>query len=314
MLKMKPGICVFFLLMMVLPGYGQTVYTGRIVDRETEDPVRNASVRLLGDTMSTTSNFLGYFQVTGDTSNFLIIEKEGYVMSRAAIPAANPFLIKLAKASKENYQMVSSEYEKGQLVDGSRVGIWQYFDQPGELALKVDYSTGELLYIQADSSAYVIKKTDQYERYQVDIAPRFVGSMNTFYSTLMREVQYPLDARRQSIVGTIHILFEIDTVGLIDKYEIINDLEHGCAEAVMVALQKLPKVWVPASIGGKRYRARFAIPVTFTIIKDNYVIRPPRKRLKNREPVPLAYMLEEIVVKAIGVTRRVDSPSHLRGF
>jgi len=311
---MKSGIYIFLLLMMVFSGYGQTVYTGRILDRETEDPVRNASVRLLGDTLSTTSNFLGYFQVTGDTSDFLIIEKEGYVMSRAAIPAANPFLIKLAKATKDNYQMVSSDYEKGQMVDGSRVGIWQYFDQPGELALKVDYSTGELLYIQADSSAYVIKKNDQYERCQVDIAPRFIGSMNTFYSTLGKEVQFPMDAVRQSTVGTMHILFEIDTVGLIDNYEIINDLGHGCAEEVMVALQKLPNVWVPASLGGKKYRARFAIPLTFTIIKDNQVIRPPRKRLKNKEPVPLAYMLKEITVTAIGVTRKVESPSYRRRF
>jgi len=311
---MKSGIYIFLLLMMVFSGYGQTVYTGRILDRETEDPVRNASVRLLGDTLSTTSNFLGYFQVTGDTSDFLIIEKEGYVMSRAAIPAANPFLIKLAKVSKENYQMVSSDYEKGQMVDGSRVGIWHYFDQPGELALKVDYSTGELLYLKTDSSAYVIKKNDQYERCQVDIAPRFIGSMNTFYSTLGKEVQFPMDAVRQSTVGTMHILFEIDTAGLIDKYEIINDLGHGCAEAIMVALEKLPNVWVPATIGGKRYRARFAIPVTFTITKDNRVIKPSRKSLKNREPVPAAYMLKEITVTAIGVTRKVESPSYRRRF
>ncbi len=300
--------------MMFFSGYGQTVYTGRIVDRETENPVRNASVRLLGDTISTTSNFLGYFQVNGDTSDYLIIEKEGYVMSRVAIPAANPFLIKLAKASKENYQMISSDYEKGQIVDGSRVGIWQFFDQPGELALKVDYSTGELLYLKADSSAYAIKKNDQYEYSQVDIAPRFVGSMNTFYSTLGKEVQYPLDAVRQSLVGTMYILFEIDTLGLIDKYEIINDLGFDCSEAILVALEKLPNVWVPASIGGKRYRARFAIPVTFTITKDNREIKPSRKSLKNREPVPIAYMLEEIKVTAIGVTRRVESPSQRRRF
>lgn len=311
---MKSSICIFLFLMMFFSGYGQTVYTGRIVDRETENPVRNASVRLLGDSISTTSNFLGYFQVNGDTSDYLIIEKEGYVMSRVAIPAANPFLIKLAKASKENYQMVSSDYEKGQMVDGSRVGIWQYFDQPGELALKVDYSTGKLLYIRKDSSAYVIKKNDHYELSQVDIAPRFIGSMNTFYSSHMKEVQYPLDAVKQSMVGTMHILLEIDTAGLIDKYEIINDLGYGCAEAIMVALEKLPNVWVPASIGGKRYRARFAIPVTFTISKDNRVIYPSRKRLKNKEPVPLAYMLKEITVTAIGVTRRVESTSQRRRF
>lgn len=76
---MNTRLKMFLILLSIsLSAVGQNSMTFRIIDQETKKPVKDASVHILDKNLETTSNYLGYFQITADTSDYLIIEKKFY--------------------------------------------------------------------------------------------------------------------------------------------------------------------------------------------------------------------------------------------
>lgn len=188
---------------------------------------------------------------------------------------------------------INNEFEKGNIKNGYKEGVWEYYDKPGELALKIDYSAAKLLFLKSDTSGYVIKVNDEWVKSKLDVQPRYIGSMNDFgkvYST----IQYPAEARANGIAGKFYITFEIDTLGRLGQYEVINDIGYGCAQVVIKALKKLPNYWLSAQKDGKSYPAKFILPVTCRIVLKNKEISPEKSK-KSKEP-PLARELDAIVI------------------
>lgn len=57
---------------------GQDIVTGKVVDTETKKPIKNADVVVRGTTVTTRTNFSGYFQLTIDSIRDLIITNPEY--------------------------------------------------------------------------------------------------------------------------------------------------------------------------------------------------------------------------------------------
>ncbi len=72
--------------------------TGRVLDNETQKPVRDANIIILGTTQGTKTNFLGFFSLNVDEQNKeLIISSIGYLTSKIEIPATDQFKIILTR-------------------------------------------------------------------------------------------------------------------------------------------------------------------------------------------------------------------------
>jgi len=72
--------------------------TGRVLDNETQKPVRNANVIILGTTQGTITNFLGFFSISvEDQHKELVISSIGYFTSKIEIPVIAQFNILLTK-------------------------------------------------------------------------------------------------------------------------------------------------------------------------------------------------------------------------
>ena len=74
--------------------------TGRLLDTETQKPVKNATIILLGTTDGTVSNHLGFFQIRVDPSKHktLVVSHIGFKTADVTIPEADNFRFFLKKA------------------------------------------------------------------------------------------------------------------------------------------------------------------------------------------------------------------------
>ena len=201
---------------------------------------------------------------------------------------------------------VDNGYEKGLLVDGYKEGIWEYYDN-NVLKLKVDYTTGKLVYFADDTANYAIKTENGWEFSKLDIYPRYVGSMEEIIRILALNVHYPVEAKNKTVIGTVLLGFEINLQGNAENIKILRDIGAGCGEEVLSAFQLVPNYWLVPRKEGKSYKSRYILPVRFQIgkkTKDGDVWeKEPKSEIKalneaKAEFIPTNY-LEEIVVSAV---------------
>ena len=69
--------------------------TAKVVDSETKKSIKDAKVTVQGTDIVTTTNILGFMQVTIDTIDTLLIEHPEYELGLIKVPDVNNFLITL---------------------------------------------------------------------------------------------------------------------------------------------------------------------------------------------------------------------------
>ena len=85
-----------------------------------------------------------------------------------------------------------------------------------------------------------------------------------FYGSL----KYPKKARRKGIQGFVIAQFVIDTTGMIEEVEIVQDIGGGCGASVVESLESMNSLnppFVPGYQNGKPVRVLFTLPVTFRL-------------------------------------------------
>jgi len=196
---------------------------------------------------------------------------------------------------------INKGFEKGKISGDYKIGLWQYFDSTGTLELEIDYTKGKLIYLKRDTTDYVIFKNGKWVRSKVDIPPRFIGSTVGFYDILNTNVDYPMQARYRDVVGTVYILFEVDTNGRATNFEVLNSIGGECDYEFERVLHLIPNYWLVAEKDGKRYRSRFLISCEFGIIMDG-------KRLKKRNGRSRKHKIDTLVLP---LARELDGISYI---
>jgi outer membrane biosynthesis protein TonB len=97
---MNKLIClgVLFVFISASPAKAQKTVTGRLVDKETGKPVKDAAVVVPGTDIEAVSNFLGYFQLQTDGAITIEINCSGYPLMQVVLPEGDHFKIELTKS------------------------------------------------------------------------------------------------------------------------------------------------------------------------------------------------------------------------
>ncbi len=178
--------------------------------------------------------------------------------------------------------------EKGIMKDGFKVGVWEYYDEYGEIDLKIDYDKVRLLYLKPDTNEYVIKVNKGWAKMKLDVPPKYIGSICDI-SKVLSSINYPSNAKDNRICGSFSITFEIDTFGKAGNFSVINDLGGDFGPTALSALKKLPNYWLVAQKNGKAYVSKYIINYTLNLKIDAYYVTP--RVVKNPVPTPLATLL-----------------------
>jgi len=209
-------------------------------------------------------------------------------------------LFQSAFAQKDS---VSNDYEHGISKNGYMEGVWRYNDEPGVLALMIDYSNAKILFLKPDTNEFVIKIDGVWKKSKLDIHPRYIGTMHDF-KMIPKFLNYPAQARMNENAGTFSISFEIDTLGKAGNYRAHNDIGDRCADEVIKALSAMPNNWLSAKKDGKTYAAKYIIPITFKMSINNREISP--KKVRKPQELPLATKLTDIGVHVLGISRTTE--------
>jgi hypothetical protein len=313
-MKQKHLLFILFISLISHLAQAQHKVIARVLDAETNVPISGASISIERTGFGTNSNSAGYFEMDLDTTDLLIIQKEGYESGKILVPNLSGFKILLKKNEIALLVEVDSKYEKGAALDDYKIGVWEYYDTPGKLSLKIDYDEGSLLYLEKDTTAYVILDGGEWANSTLDQQPRYMGSMHEFYKILTDNIKYPKKALKNSLKGTFSLQFIIDTIGQATNLKLINEIGEECGQKVIAAFEMIPNIWLVAKKGDRKYRSKFSLPFEFRIEKvekrdSKNKKRKKKKRRRKSKDVQIARELEGIVVTETGVYKVSEAPT-----
>ena len=93
-----------------------------------------------------------------------------------------------------------------------------------------------------------------------------VGGFDEFYNYLLRNLQYPKEARTSGITGKVIVEFVIEKEGNISSqnFKVLKSPHESLSKEAIRLIKKGPK-WIPGKIKGIPVRTKKMLPVTFSL-------------------------------------------------
>ncbi|SDA91324.1 TonB family C-terminal domain-containing protein [Algoriphagus alkaliphilus] len=130
----------------------------------------------------------------------------------------------------------------------------------------------------------------------VEQQPNPPGGMSGWNQYLAKNLQYPFQARRMGIEGTVIVVFVIKTDGSIHDVEILRGIGGGADEEAMRVVQNAPR-WEPGRQRGKLVNTRMRLPIRFKLASSTNSASETAKLTEKNIPTQVV-QLQEIQVTA----------------
>lgn len=151
--------------------------------------------------------------------------------------------------------------EKGNYENHKRTGEWVGTFMKGRYSFIEEYKDGELITgISKDS----LNNTFSYDKNNFKKQPTYPGDIIALRKYVANNYQYPKEAVRNRVNGTIRLSFQIDTEGKMTAINVDNDLGYGTGEAGIKAL-KGAKKWTPGIMRGVPVNVAYTLPIRLNI-------------------------------------------------
>lgn len=151
--------------------------------------------------------------------------------------------------------------EKGNYDNHKRTGQWVGTFMKGKYSFIEEYKDGEIITgISKDS----LNNTFSYDKNNFKKQPTYPGDIIALRKYVANNYQYPKEAVRNRINGTVRLSFQIDTEGKMTAINVDNDLGYGTGEASIKAL-KGAKKWTPGIMRGVPVKVAYTLPIRLNI-------------------------------------------------
>ncbi|MDJ1469945.1 energy transducer TonB [Cytophagaceae bacterium DM2B3-1] len=100
----------------------------------------------------------------------------------------------------------------------------------------------------------------------VDHMPEFPGGIPKLSKFIEKNLNYPEEALKANVTGTVFASFVIGKDGTIQNLFIAKGIGYGCDQEVLRVLRLMP-TWSPGILNGQPVPVRFAIPVNFGLTR-----------------------------------------------
>jgi TonB family protein len=90
------------------------------------------------------------------------------------------------------------------------------------------------------------------------------GGTGAIVNAIQRQIKYPPVALRKLIEGRVTVSFTVGKNGAVRDPKIVQGIGSGCDEAVLAAVQGLPR-FIPGTQEGQPVPVGFTVPITFRI-------------------------------------------------
>lgn len=199
-------------------------------------------------------------------------------------------------------QEVKNIYMWGKVENGDKVGNWQYFDEPGEVSLMINHTTGKLSYIKPDTSKYLVRQGGEWIEANVNTPPHFIGSKKQVEDYISKNVRFPREARVRGLEGVTIISATINDTGNFGNFEIIKKLEGGYSEEALNALSSLPNTWIQATNTSGGVSSKLIFIAKFGLGKEYKITKRDKKKYSILE-LDKPYIID-LTFTALGIDRQ----------
>jgi protein TonB len=102
-----------------------------------------------------------------------------------------------------------------------------------------------------------------------DLNPQFPGGVKAMQEFIRENLQYPENARRSNITGTIHIYVVILKDGSITDIKVIRGLQEDLDKEAVRVIKSMP-LWKPGMRGGIPVNVRCILPISVSPFRDKH--------------------------------------------
>jgi protein TonB len=100
--------------------------------------------------------------------------------------------------------------------------------------------------------------------YEVQVMPEFQGGTSALMDYLVKNIQYPEKAKKESITGKVFVQFIVDETGKVGGAKILKSANPLLdAEAIRV-ISSMP-AWIPGKNNGQTVKVAYTIPIMFAL-------------------------------------------------
>lgn len=157
-------------------------------------------------------------------------------------------ILATAGTSFSQDQVVITPLERGQFRGDQRVGVWEYYDQPTKLSLRIDYTEGRLLFIAPDTTDFVVLENGTWVKRKLEIPSRVHGSSRTLVDHYNSNFSWPAalvdKALKEKASYEFQLTFEVHPDGIAKNPEIHNDPGFGVKDIALKAFETAPPWWI----------------------------------------------------------------------
>jgi TonB family protein len=165
----------------------------------------------------------------------------------------------------EKYQDYSL-IEKGTYEYGKKL-VWTFYDLRSHVVIKYDFSKDSLMSINFALRNFEIYSENK-EKIIVEQPAIPLVTDSEMYRYISRYIQYPEKARKSLIEGTVKIGIQIDNLGNIKNYEVIQKINPLLDEEALKVIKSFPSdwKWLPSMNDGNKITSYYVIPIKFKLI------------------------------------------------
>ncbi|MEA5404606.1 energy transducer TonB [Arcicella sp. DC2W] len=157
------------------------------------------------------------------------------------------------------YKLKDAIKVDGQIKEGLKEGQW--------IGKTMDNKTAYIEYYEKNNLvkgiAYIEKDSVVYET--IEEMADFKGGLKKFADFLQKNLNYPKQARQESIEGKVYVQFTVCTDGTLCDYKVVKGIGGGCDEESVRVLHKSSGKWIAGKQRGKAVRSRFTIPISYKL-------------------------------------------------
>lgn len=168
---------------------------------------------------------------------------------------------------KDNDEVVAYINKNGEILNGHLFSSGSHFEK-GIAKVAVNGETFNL----SVSGIITPRKSDEcddallylIEGHEDLVMPQYPGGDYERLNFLSSHINYPSNARKQGISGTVYVTFIVNEKGKVIRPEILKGVQPALDEEAIRVISEFPN-WTPASINGKNVCFRFNMPIKFTL-------------------------------------------------
>lgn len=140
-------------------------------------------------------------------------------------------------------EIIETPLARGTMIDGRTVGLWEYYDTPEELALRIDYAKGKLLYVRPDTSTFTYIKNGIVTTGKLNVPCRFHGPEVLLIEELGKKFSMPGDAYRMA-PATFGLMFEVHSDGIARNPTVLNEPKKIIKDELLKNFNDIPNIWI----------------------------------------------------------------------